>query len=257
MPNRLPISVTIIARNEADRIHLPIESVRDWVDEVFVVDSGSEDDTVAIAEGLGARAAYNEWRGYGPQKIYAERAARNDWVLNLDADEEVGPELRDAIEKAFAGGAPDCAAFRFHWKMVHFADDVPRRLAPKKSFIRLYDRRRAGFRDSLVHDSVIVHDGAVRDLPGLVHHRSFRSLDHFRDKLHEYAGLQARDMRERNRKPPVARIVAEPTLAFVKAYLFRRYWIYGADGWEMARLYAGARHARLAAARALFHKENG
>ena len=72
----LPISVFIIARNEADRIALTIDSVKDWVDEVIVVDSGSDDDTVALSESLGARTVFNEWRGYGPQKVFAEEIGR-------------------------------------------------------------------------------------------------------------------------------------------------------------------------------------
>ena len=69
---KLPVSVFIIARNEADRIPLTIHSVRDWVDEVIVIDSGSEDDTVQVAESLGAQVVFNEWRGYGPQKVFGE-----------------------------------------------------------------------------------------------------------------------------------------------------------------------------------------
>ncbi len=69
---RLPISVFIIAKNEADRLPPVIRSVRDWVDEVHVIDSGSDDDTMAVSEALGARAHFHEWRGYGPQKVYGE-----------------------------------------------------------------------------------------------------------------------------------------------------------------------------------------
>ncbi len=91
MTDRLPLSVFIIARDEADRIARPIESVIGWVDEVIVIDSGSTDETVAVAEQLGARVIRNDWPGYGPQKRFGEDQCRNDWLLNLDADEEVTP----------------------------------------------------------------------------------------------------------------------------------------------------------------------
>src|SRR5690606_33257698 len=87
------LSCCIIAENEGDRIARCIEAVRGIVDEVVVVDSGSKDDTVAKAEALGARVIYNAWVGYGPQKRFAEDCAQNDWILNLDADEIVTPEL--------------------------------------------------------------------------------------------------------------------------------------------------------------------
>ena len=250
-----PITATIIACNEADRIGRAIASARAIAREVLVVDSGSADDTIETARAAGARVLSNDWPGYGPQKIFAERRAAHDWIFNLDADEEIGPELARAIGAAFADGPPAAAAFSCAWKMVHFGDDAPRALAPAKRFIRLYDRRRAGFRDSPVHDSVIIRGGAVQKLPGLVHHRSFRSLGHFRAKLDAYATLQARDMAARGRQPSPARIAAEPVLAFTKAFILRRYWIYGRDGLAMAQAYAGARRARLARARALLIAE--
>ena len=87
-----PLSVTIIAHNEADRIARAIESVS-FADEVLVVDSGSTDDTVRVAEGLGARVIQTDWPGYRLQKIRAAEWARNDWVLGLDADEWLSPAL--------------------------------------------------------------------------------------------------------------------------------------------------------------------
>lgn len=251
---RVPISVFIIARNEADRIHRTIESVRAWADEVVVIDSGSTDATVAVCEALGARVLFNAWNGYGPQKRFGEDVCRNDWLLNLDADEEIDADLARAIVAAFAGGAPqpDCAAFRLFWKNIHFTDDAPRRLAPRRGFVRLYDRRRARFHPSIVHDSVIVDAGSrVRDLPqGLVLHRSFRSFTHFHDKLMEYAAWQARDMIERGRRPSRLRVALEPLVSFYRMYVMRRNFIYGRDGVVMSALYARVRYARMMGARA-------
>ena len=90
----LPISVTIIAQDEADRIGMAIASVRDWVDEVVVVDSGSTDGTPEIAQSLGARVIHHDWPGYGQQKRFAEDQAQNDWILNIDADERILPDGR-------------------------------------------------------------------------------------------------------------------------------------------------------------------
>lgn len=246
----LPISVFVIARNEADRIGITLDSVRGWADEVIVVDSGSEDETVALAERLGARVVFNDWPGYGPQKIFAEGLCRNDWLLSLDADEAVGDDLRRSIERAFADLPPDVSAFRFHWTYVHFGDDRPRWLAPTGRFVRLYDRRRAGFRESIVHDSVVVREGRIADLEGTVHHRGFRSLEHHRSKLEAYREWQVKDMIARGRRPPAFRVVVEPLIAFVKNFVFRRYFIYGLDGWRMSSAYARIRRDRITGARA-------
>jgi glycosyltransferase involved in cell wall biosynthesis len=252
MSRRFPISVFIIAKDEADRIGASIASVRDWVDEVLVIDSGSHDDTISIAGALGARVIAHAWEGYGPQKRFAERQCRHDWLLNLDADESVDAALAQAIQAEFTHGAPECAAFEMRWKLVHWGDERPRPLAAGGRFVRLYDRRRAGFRDSIVHDSVAVHEGPVRQLRGCIWHKSFRSFEHFRTKLSEYAEWQARDLRAHGRCPGRRRVWIEPWVAFCRLYFRRRYWVYGADGVRMALSYAAARKRRLTLARRLF-----
>ena len=255
MTRRVPISVFIIAFDEADRIEKPIASVRDWADEIIVIDSGSTDGTQDLARWMSdrVRVIFNPWPGYGPQKIFGERQCRNSWLLNLDADEELDDELSAAIRRLFADGVPDCAGFALRRRMIHFADDRPRRLAPVTSYIRLYDKGRAGYRDSIVHDAVVVREGAIEALAeGAINHRSFRSFEHFRAKLDEYANWQARDMFERARCPGNLRHRFEPVFAFAKHYLARRAFIYGRDGITMSLDYARVRRNRLLRARALF-----
>src|SRR4051795_10251899 len=108
----LPLSVFIIAQDEADRIGDAIRAVRDLSDDVVVVDSGSTDATPAVAVGLGARVISNPWPGYGPQKRFAEEQCRHEWLLNADADEVVPPELKTAIRALFASGEPPRNAYR-------------------------------------------------------------------------------------------------------------------------------------------------
>ena len=102
---RTPISCFVVAKDEADRIGRTIESVRDWLSEVIVIDGGSTDGTAEIADELGAKVLFRAWDGYGLQKRYGEECCRFNWLLNLDADEVVTPELRDAILALFAGGS--------------------------------------------------------------------------------------------------------------------------------------------------------
>ena len=245
MSTPLPISVFIIAKNEADRIERAIASVSDWVDEVLVVDSGSTDATVAIAEGLGARVLFNEWEGYGQQKIFSEAACKHNWILNIDADEEVGRPLRKEIEAVFADGPPRVSAFKMYWKLVLFDEEVPKRLAPVSDFIRLYDRRKSGFRNSTVHDSVVVREGETGELNELIYHRTFRSLEHMAEKLENYSTMQAEDMLQRGRRPSRVRVLFEYPLNFLKFYFLRTYWIYGMNGVRASHIYARGRLKRL------------
>lgn len=248
---KTPVSVFIIAKNEADRIGAAIGSVRDWVDEVIVIDSGSEDDTVALSERLGARVVFNEWPGYGPQKVFGEGLCRNDWLLNIDADEEVSGELGAEIRALFEDGGPACQAYTVPVLPLYPFQD---RGHPWTAFhhpIRLYDRRHAGFKDSVVHDSVIMHDGKVGHLRGMLVHRSFRSLTHHVEKANEVSLVRARDLVERGRDPSALSLLLVPLFAFFKSYILRREFVNGVDGIVISHMYAFQRFIRLAKAREL------
>src|SRR5688572_2895484 len=106
----LPLSVFIIARNEADRLGETLRAVRGLTDDLVVVDSGSTDGTQVLAESLGARVVHHDWAGYGPQKRFAETLCRHEWLLNLDADEVVPPDLSAEIASLLAG-APAADAY--------------------------------------------------------------------------------------------------------------------------------------------------
>ena len=252
MTDRLPLSVFIIAKNEADRIPLTIESVRDWVDEVIVIDSGSEDDTVEVAESLGANVTFNEWRGYGPQKVFGETLCRNDWLLNLDADEEITPALAQEIRDLFAG-EPPCSAYRLHILPIHSFQDKGHKWTATQKPVRLYRKDQAGFKDSTVYDSVVVRDSATGSLRGMVNHRSFRSLAHHVDKVNGYSSAQAGELHRRGRNPLGLELVVVPVLAFLKQYLLRREFVNGIDGVVISYMFAFQRFIRLAKTRERFH----
>ncbi|KZM47932.1 glycosyltransferase family 2 protein [Labrenzia sp. OB1] len=250
MTDRLPLSVFIIARDEADRISRPIESVKGWVDEIIVIDSGSSDDTVAVAEGLGARVLHNDWPGYGPQKRFGEDECRNDWLLNLDADEEVTPELKAEIQAKFADGSyRDADGWRIMIRDIYAHESLPAPWAYGYHQIRLYDRQKGRFSTSTVHDTVRPGEGATIDnLAGIMAHRSIRSLDFQVGKYNRYSGMQVEDMRSRGRKLPRWRLLSEFPVSFLKAYFGRRYRKYGWWGFILSVNYAHARFLRVAKA---------
>ncbi|WP_417666427.1 glycosyltransferase family 2 protein [Roseibium sp.] len=250
MSHSLPLSVFIIAKDEADRIGRTIKSVSDWVDEVVVIDSGSTDGTLAEAERLGARVVHNDWPGYGPQKRFGEDQCRNDWLLNLDADEEVTPELEAEIRDMFAGQSHLHAdGWRVMIRDVYAHEETPAPWAYGYHQIRLYDRRRGRFSTSTVHDTVRPDTGAeIKSLRGIVAHRSIRSLDFQVGKYNRYSNMQVADLRARGRHLPKRRLLTEFPAAFVKAYFIRRYRRYGWWGLILSINYAHARFLRVAKA---------
>lgn len=248
-PDReLPVAVscTIIAKNEADRIGRCIESVRGIAREVVVIDSGSTDDTVALAERLGAVCRFNPWTGYGQQKRFAEDAAAHDWVLNLDADEwlpePVRAELIDLLSRPIP---PEIHGFAFTIKHVYPERERPRPLADYHTYVRLYDKTRCRFPESSVFDEIKLappHRGRIR---APIYHQSIRSLGHLIEKNAAYFRMQAREI-SKPRLPTLLRICVEPLTIFLKYYLVRRHITGGLYGFLVASTIAGLRTYRLA-----------
>jgi glycosyltransferase involved in cell wall biosynthesis len=297
---KLPISVFIIAKNEADRINKPILSVIDWVDEVIVIDSGSTDGTQELAKTLGAKVIYNEWQGYGQQKIFGEKQCRNKWLLNIDADEEISPELAEEIQEIFCppleggrthnvsqggmgndldlpppnlslpnsapphllsrsllakakGGGNITVGYRLKIMALYPSQEKLPRFAAGTSQVRLYHKDFGGFKDSTVHDSVVLK-GAEKMLKGKVIHRSHRSHSHTIEKINFYTSMQAEDLYNKGKNPSAIKIILTPFQAFIKCYFFKNYVFYGLDGFIHSSIYAFGRTLRLAKAREKFRK---
>ncbi len=240
----MALSCCIIAHNEGDRIARCIEAVHGIVDEVVVVDSGSTDDTVAKAKALGAKVFFNAWDGYGPQKRFAEDCASNDWILNLDADEIVTPELARDIAALMRSPAGLLPAYRFRQVTVYPGQERPRLWADYHNYVRLYDRRRVRFRQSRVHDTVDTGDFPVGQLEGIALHYSWRTLDHVRAKLESYTDLQAKEIKK-PRWLILMRLPFEYTIIFFRYFILRRNFTGGWFGLRVAHEIAKARFRRL------------
>ena len=170
----MKISATIITYNEERNLPRAIESLR-CCDEIVVIDSGSTDRTVEIAERFGARVLEANWRGYAGQKNYASDMASNDWVLSIDADEALSEDLEGEIWQLKKNGAtcdgytmPRLAQYLGKW-ILHSGWHPDRK-------IRLFDRRRARWVGEFVHESVVV-DGTVGELEGNLLHYTCGSLE--------------------------------------------------------------------------------
>lgn len=232
---RVPVSCFLITCNEEEVLANALESVVDLVDEIVVVDSGSSDRTHDIAGAFGARVIERPWSGFGRQKQFAEQACRNDWVLNIDADEAVSPELADEIRALFAAGAPTCALYAVPRFLVY-----PGRVSPafarRDAPIRLYDRRVGGFSDADVHEGVLVKCSKVLVLKRALLHYAAKSVLHVTQKNLAYAGLSATSgsWTKRSLVELYARLLFEFPVVFVRTYVFRGHALNGAQGFAMA-----------------------
>ncbi|WP_350333121.1 glycosyltransferase family 2 protein [Coralliovum pocilloporae] len=249
MSQTLPLSIFIICKDEAERLPLVLDALADLSDDLVIVDSGSTDGTLEIARRYTKHVFHRDWEGFGQQKVYAESLCRHDWVLNLDADEVLLEEVRQSIRALF--DLPEdqrAAAYSLRIRHVSMLVDniTPHRLSPINITPRLYHRKRAGFKDSAVHDKVVVHDGSpVETLSGDVAHISMKSFDQMWRKIADYARLQAEDWADKGREPGWLRLLLDPPWFFIKNYFLRRLVFLGFEGFVMAVAVSAGRALRI------------
>ncbi len=251
----LPISVFIITKNEEDRIEQVINAAKEIADEILIIDSGSGDDTCKIATKAGAKVLFNQWQGYGQQKIFGESKCRNKWILNIDADEEISPELRAEIKEIFSRKIDNnIAGFRIKIVNKFRFETRPKKLAYYYNQFRLYNKNLAGFKNSSVHDSVEARSTKheILQLKNIIYHQSFRSYSHWIEKLNSYSQMQAQDAFLKGKNPSRLKTFFTPFFAFSKAYFVRRYFIYGFEGLIYSSLFAFSRFSKAIKTRELF-----
>ena len=228
MSARSGLSACIITLNEADRIDACLASLA-FCDELIVVDSGSSDDTRARAEAHGARIVVREFDGYRSQKAYAVGLAAHDWVLCLDADERVTPALRIEIERERDAGFATCAGYRFARATEYFGAYLRHGNAYPDRVMRLFDRRRGGWRgDREIHEHASV-DGPVATLRGDLEHQAYRSLADHLARLERYAAMMAIHMHAQGRRAHFFNFFANPFWRFLRGYVLRLGFL---DGWR-------------------------
>lgn len=241
------LSIFIIARDEADRIGRTIDAVRPLSDDIVVVDSGSSDGTETVAQRHGARVIFNPWPGYGPQKRFAEEQCRHEWLLNIDADEVVPPDLAAEIAALFEGQEPSADAYKLRIAEIFPGEPAPHRFAYALAPVRLYRKDKGRYSPSPVHDRVDLDPAArVARLEGTVHHYSVRSLGEQMSKLNSYSDAQADDLDRRGQTLSVFRLAVEFPANFIKAYIGRRHALRGVYGFMTAMNYAFYRYLRVA-----------
>lgn len=224
------LSVIIITKNEAENIRDCLESVA-WADEIIVVDSGSSDATVEICRELGAQVHVHDWPGFGPQKNRALGYATNEWVLSIDADERVTPELRAEIEEAMA--KPQEEAYEMP-RLSSFCGRFMRHSGWYPDYVlRLFRRGKGCFSDALVHESVQVQGNVARLQQPLLHY-SYRDFDDVLSKLNSYSSAASVMLQRRGKKGNLAQAVLHGLWAFIRTYFLRAGFLDGREGFMLA-----------------------
>lgn len=243
----MKISATIITFNEEARLPRALASTA-FCDETIVVDSGSTDGTLDVARQAGARVLSRGWTGYADQKNFAATEAAHEWVLALDADEEVSPELRASIE-ALRESGPDHDGYRFPRLARYLGRWIRHSGWYPDAKVRLYDRRRGSWHGDYVHESIHVR-GEVGELTGDLLHYTCDSLEDHRQRVERYTDLAAREIIENNQRVGWAKMLASPPWAFIRSYVLQQGFRDGQEGLMIARMAAVYSYSKYAKARA-------
>ncbi len=225
------LSAVIIVKDEAHNLASCLGSVA-FADEIVVLDSGSTDNTVEIARSMGARVAVNsDWRGFGVQKNRALALATSDWILSIDADERVTPELRSAIRAALA--APAFDVYRVS-RCSSYCGQYMRHSGWRPDFVtRLFRRNSARFSDDLVHEKIITSN-RIGLLNFSLLHESFRNLEAVLDKTNRYSTAGAQSLLNKGEKATVGKAVGHGLWAFIRTYFFQFGLLDGRMGFVLA-----------------------
>ncbi len=225
------LSVTVITKNEAENIEACLRSVR-FADQIVVLDSGSTDGTLEMAQKMGAQVSRNlDWQGFGVQKNRALALARSEWVLSIDADERVTPALRTEIMAVLVNPVHDVYDFprlsSYCGQYMRHSGWYPDRVT------RLFRRDAARFSDELVHERLVT-SSKVGQLVAPLLHESFTSFEAVLDKANRYSTAGAQILLERGKTASVGKALAHGFWAFFRTYVLRLGFLDGRMGLVLA-----------------------
>ena len=221
-----PLSIVILTYNSEKHLEEVLDSGR-FADEILLLDSGSTDRTLAIAEKAGVRVVQSPWLGFGKMKQKAVSLARHDWVFVLDSDEVLTPPLIDEIRRVLqAPGFPGYFVPRLNY---FFGKPIRHGGLYPDATLRLFDRRRGHFTEDAVHEKVLLEDEAGR-LHHPMKHYAYDSVEEFVEKQNRYSTLGA--------KPNRLKALLNPSWTFLKMYVIKLGFLDGWEGYLIARLYS-------------------
>lgn len=226
------ISVIIITKNESQNIGHCLESVK-WADEIIVVDSGSNDETVSIAKQFTDKVIFNDWKGFAEQKNFALSLAKNDWVLSIDADERITQNLENEILNSNLDHYDGYKIKRDNY----FLGELIRGCGWGNDYqLRLFKKSKTKLTNRLVHEGFEV-DGKIGQLNNSMLHFSYRNFKDAFMKINHYSTLEAIE-KQNKKKVNSFTIVLTPIIAFLQHFILRKGFIDGIYGLFVSIMHA-------------------
>ena len=226
------LSVAMIKLNEERILEKTLNSVKEFADEIVIVDSGSTDRTKEIAEKFGAKFIYQKWLGYGMQRNKAIDSASHEWVLNIDADEEISSALKEKIIK-IKNGEIEGEVFTINFSSVCFGKKLKHGGWSNSYHIRFFKKSAGRFNDNMVHEEFQT-DKKVYTLKEDILHHSYLTLQDYFVKFNRYTTEGAVEYYKKGKKPSALQIIFNPIYKFIKMYIIRLGFLDGIEGLMIA-----------------------
>ena len=224
----MKISAVIITHNEEAKIEAALLSLAGIAAEIIVVDSSSTDRTVKLARKHTDRIFERKWTNFSDQKNFGDGLAAHPWILSLDADERLSPELRAEIE-AMLDDEPDCAAFSMPRKVYYLGRWIKHSGWYPDRKVRLFRKERARWEGAYIHESLVVV-GEVRKLKGDIHHYTYKNIADHLGRMNRFSDLGAQKLYAEKKKCRWYHLLLQPFGRFVKSYILKRGFLDGFAG---------------------------
>lgn len=232
----MKISAVIITYNEEKRLEAALKSLKDVVEEIIVVDRYSEDDTVKLARKFTDRVFLRKWTNFSDQKNYGNTKAEFPWILSLDADERLSPELREEIIKLKEQEQdPGCSGFEIPRRVFYLSRWVRHTVWNPDTRIRLFRRDKARWEGEYVQEDLVV-EGEVKKLKGPLYHFTYRNIADHLSRMNTFSDLGAQKLYAKNKRCRWYHLAFLPFFRFVKSYIFKVGFLDGFAGFVISVL---------------------
>lgn len=229
----MTLSVAIITLNEEKNLERTLESVKEFSDEVVIVDSGSTDRTKEIAEKYKAKFYYQKWLGFGAQRNKAIENSTSDWILNIDADEEISKELKEKIIKIKEDEENEIDVYKINFMSVCFRKKIKYGGWSNSYRVRLFRKEAGRFDEKNVHEEFHT-DLKILKIKEYIYHHSYSDLEDYFKKFNKYTTLGAIEYYQKNKKTNIFLIVLNPLYKFIRMYILRLGFLDGIEGFLLA-----------------------
>lgn len=238
----MEVSVVIITYNEEKRLVEALRSAAEVASEIIVVDAYSTDDTVKIAKQYTSRVIQRKWTNFADQKNFANSKASFPWILSLDADEALSPELRDEILK-LKETEPDCAGFSMPRQVFYLRKWIRHSGWYPDRKLRLFRKDGSRWEGEYIHEKLAV-EGRVQKLKGRIYHFTYRNISDHLDRINTFSGLGAQKLYAQKKKCHWYHLVFLPLFGFVRSFFFKAGFLDGYAGFVISVLHAYSIFAR-------------